>query len=97
VPTALVNGRLSTRSFARRQWRPCDRSPDDVADAQPLPDAVGPGHRPYIALGAEARVRRTGIPIRPADTSLARVDTLMGSSWASGYGTVVCGRQYPSR
>ena len=62
VPTALVNGRLSTRSFARQQWAPvrsfyrtmlrtlslCLMQSDRDVDR-------------IIALGAEAsRVRRTG-------------------------------------
>ena len=72
VPTALVNGRLSTRSFARQQWAPrAIVLPDDVADAQPLPDAVGPGRRPYHRAGSRGLASQADreYQVRPADTS----------------------------
>src|SRR6185436_6469749 len=62
VPTALVNGRLSTRSFARQQWAPV-RSFYRMM-LQTLSLCLMQSDRDVdriIALGAEAsRVRRTG-------------------------------------
>ena len=62
VPTALVNGRLSTRSFARQQWAPVRSFYRTIL--QPLSLCLMQSDRDVdriIALGAEAsRVRRTG-------------------------------------
>jgi len=62
VPTALVNGRLSTRSFARQQWAPVRSFYRTML--QPLSLCLMQSDRDVdriIALGAEAsRVRRTG-------------------------------------
>jgi 3-deoxy-D-manno-octulosonic-acid transferase len=62
VPTALVNGRLSTRSFARQQWAPVRAFYRTML--QPLSLCLMQSDRDVdriIALGAEAsRVRRTG-------------------------------------
>jgi len=62
VPTALVNGRLSTRSFARQQWAPVRSFYRTML--QTLSLCLMQSERDVdriIALGAEAsRVRRTG-------------------------------------
>jgi len=62
VPTALVNGRLSTRSFARQQWAPVRSFYRTML--QTLSLCLMQSDRDVdriIALGAEAsRVRRTG-------------------------------------
>ena len=62
VPTVLVNGRLSTRSFARQQWAPVRSFYRTML--QPLSLCLMQSDRDVdriIALGAEAsRVRRTG-------------------------------------
>ena len=62
VPTALVNGRLSTRSFARQQWAPVRAFYRTML--QPLSLCLMQSDRDVeriIALGAAAsRVRRTG-------------------------------------
>ena len=62
IPTALVNGRLSTRSFARQQWAPVRAFYRTML--QPLSLCLMQSDRDVdriIALGAEAsRVRRTG-------------------------------------
>jgi 3-deoxy-D-manno-octulosonic-acid transferase len=62
VPTALVNGRLSTRSFARQQWAPVRSFYRTML--QTLSLCLMQSDRDVdriVALGAEAsRVRRTG-------------------------------------
>lgn len=62
VPTIMVNGRLSTRSFARQQWGPVRSFYRTML--QPLSLCLMQSDRDVeriIALGAEAsRVRRTG-------------------------------------
>ena len=62
VPTALVNGRLSTRSFARQQWAPVRAFYRTML--QTLSLCLMQSDRDVdriVALGAEAsRVRRTG-------------------------------------
>ena len=62
VPTALVNGRLSTRSFARQQWAPVQSFYRTML--QTLSLCLMQSDRDVdriVALGAEAsRVRRTG-------------------------------------
>ncbi len=62
IPTVMVNGRLSTRSFARQQWRPVRSFYRTMLQGLSL--CLMQSDRDVeriIALGAEARsVRRTG-------------------------------------
>ena len=97
---ALVNGRLSTRSFARQQWAPVRSFYRTML--QPLSLCLMQSDRDVdriIALGAEAsRVRRTGnIKFDQPIPAVTEGGTTRAHLEASGYGTAVCGRQYPSR
>jgi 3-deoxy-D-manno-octulosonic-acid transferase len=84
VPTALVNGRLSTRSFERQQWAPVRSF--YKAMLQTLSLCLMQSDRDVdriVALGAEAsRVRRTGNikfdqPV-PAVTEAGRIRDRLG-------------------
>jgi len=84
VPTALVNGRLSTRSFERQQWAPVRSFYRTML--QTLSLCLMQTDRDVdriIALGAEAsRVRRTGNikfdqPV-PAVTQIGRIRDRLG-------------------
>ena len=100
VPTVLVNGRLSTRSFARQQWAPVRSFYRTML--QTLSLCLMQSDRDVdriVALGAEAFSSQADreYQVRSADTGRHGGRGDEGSSWASGYGTAVCGRQYPSR